>query len=648
MGVEGEKSRRGRRVQTPWSEIALLYGSPPGNEPAWPDRFGRLLREWAVARPAGHIQTLSLFTGGGGLDIGFRDAGFRIHTMVEQDAACVATLMANAGPCGYFGEVDVRQEDVAHFNLPAGRKVDFIIGCPPCQTFSAASRRINGVNGTAERRGTLFEAYIRLLRELSPWAFFFENVPGITGAEDGQAWARILTAFQDADYRVFHRILDAADYGVPQHRERVFLVGVRGDIEYRFPAPTHGPDAPGGKPFYLPRHAVRGVELTPAERNSKPGTRYGHLLADIPPGLNYSFFTKRMGHPRPVFAWRSKFSDFLYKADPDRPVRTLKSDGGGCTGPFHWEGRHFAAGELKRLQTIPDEYLMGGGRGALMGQVGNAVPSHLARLFALSILAQVFGVQLPFQMRLLEPDRELGFRRRQLNLRKIYQRKAADAIAAMKQVQQEPVQAGRAYRARLTEKLGWELDERGPVAVQFVADEAGWRIHVARDRRRRPAFEIVVEATEGGGWPEGLPPVTLTGDELSREVYTGAWKGFEAELCRLGVRADLVQLCGYQGYTPAMRCSIEAEYVPPPKSGWNAVLGVVARKGVGEILGEEALAVAWGIRRQQVWTAARFLKGLGYEVRSHNTNARIPTGSLLIPYAFPTLNPKSVQLYKEL
>src|SRR4051794_4410099 len=121
LGVDGKTHKRGRGRLTaePWDGLDLLYASPPVDEPAWPDRFGRLLREWAEARVDRSIQTLSLFTGGGGLDIGFRDAGFRIHTMVELDADCVATLKANAGAGRYFGEVDVLKKDVSLFSLPA-------------------------------------------------------------------------------------------------------------------------------------------------------------------------------------------------------------------------------------------------------------------------------------------------------------------------------------------------------------------------------------------------------------------------------------------------------------------------------------------------------------------------------------------------
>jgi DNA (cytosine-5)-methyltransferase 1 len=641
-GVGAEHSRASGG---PGGELASLYASPPADEPAWPDRFGRLLSEWAEACPAGHVQTLSLFTGGG-LDIGFRDAGFRIHTMVEMDPACVATLKVNTKAGGYRGEVDVRPDDVRGFKLPVGRKVRFVIGCPPCQSFSAASRRVNGVNGISDKRGTLFEAYIRLLRELSPEAFLFENVAGITGAQEGTAWPGIVAAFREAGFQVFHRVLDAADFGVPQHRERMFLVGVRGDVEYRFPAPTHGPDSAGGTPFYLPRQAVEGVVLTRAEWDARLGTRYGHLLADIPPGLNYSFFTERMGHPRPLFAWRSKFSDFLYKADPDRPVRTLKADGGGCTGPFHWDNRLFAVSELKRLQTIPDNYALTGGRGSLLAQIGNAVPCQLARLLALSVLSQVFGVELPFEMRLLDPDCQLGFRRRQRDLTEVYCKKAAEAIARLRPGRGEDQLGPRFYRARLTEKLGWAESGAGPLAVRLTIRDYLWRVHVSKGQVRRHAFKISVEPSAGEIWPLSLGGVSLTGNELTPEVFTGTWKAFEAELSRLDVRADLVQLCGYYGYRPAMTCEMWASSIPSPS--WKAVIRVVGGQGVSKVLPESDLASAWGIGRKQVLPAARFLKRLGYEVRSNKTNARIPNGYLLVPYPFPTLNPKSIQLYKEL
>ena len=166
--------------------------------------------------------------------------------------------------------------------------------------------------GTQDARGILFREYVRLLEKISPAGFLFENVYGIMGAQGGKAWKEISESFSNAGYQLFYRIVDAADYGVPQHRERLLIVGLK-EGKFKFPRPTHGPDSPDSAPFYNAETAVTGVELTPDERKTGIGGKYGALLDNIPPGLNYSFYTEKMGHPTPIFAWRSKFSDFLIR-----------------------------------------------------------------------------------------------------------------------------------------------------------------------------------------------------------------------------------------------------------------------------------------------------------------------------------------------
>ena len=104
-----------------------------------------------------------------------------------------------------------------------------------------------------------------------------------------------------------------------------------------------------------------------------------------------------MGHPRPVFAWRSKFSDLLYKADPQQPVKTIKAHCGQFTGPFHWENRAFSIAELKRLQTFPDEWEFLGTWGACIKQLGNAVPAELAYIFSSSISDQLLSIEPQLQ-----------------------------------------------------------------------------------------------------------------------------------------------------------------------------------------------------------------------------------------------------------
>ncbi|HEY9649025.1 MAG TPA: DNA cytosine methyltransferase, partial [Coleofasciculaceae cyanobacterium] len=454
----------------------------------WPDRFGLSLRQWFIQQGHSPIRTLSLFSGGGGLDIAFHDCGFEIVQMVELEAKYVQTLIHNTQPGKWLENSKPICIDIREFCPNSELNVDFIIGGPPCQTFSAAGRRAAGVAGTTDARGTLFQEYVRILEILQPKGFLFENVYGITGAQNGEAWALIQKAFQEAGYTIQFRVLDAADYGVPQHRERLFIVGLR-EGNYLFPQPTHGPDSPNGEPFYTAGVAVEasatlsfktstslgveGVDKSDADEGLRG--RYGHLLTDIPPGLNYSFYTEKMGHPNPVFSWRSKFSDFLYKADPEMPVRTIKAQGGQYTGPFSWENRRFTVAELKRLQTIPDEYELVGNHQVCIEQIGNSVPPQLGRILALSILEQVMGVQLPLPMPHLPVSKKLGFRQRKRQLTEIYAQKAKDAIANLPKAQQ------------LTDKLSsnYSICEQ---SVRFLAPNLAW------DRNRNPgSLEIHIE-----------------------------------------------------------------------------------------------------------------------------------------------------------
>ncbi len=142
------------------------------------------------------------------------------------------------------------------------------------------------------------------------------------------------------------------------------------------------------------------------------GGLYGHLLPDVPEGLNYAFFTAEMGHPKPLFAWRSKFHDLLYKVDRNQPCRTIKAQPGKFTGPFHWKNRHFKLEELKRLQTFPDDYDIKGSYGTIVEQIGNSVAPRLAFVLATSLkeqclrsngaltyMARPFGFQSTFRQR---------------------------------------------------------------------------------------------------------------------------------------------------------------------------------------------------------------------------------------------------------
>jgi DNA (cytosine-5)-methyltransferase 1 len=366
-------------------------------------------REGSTSPRNGDIRTLSLFTGAGGLDIGFHQAGFDVYACVEIDETFCRTLELNKER--YFREhckiicADIR--DLQLDALPEG-KCDFIIGGPPCQSFSAAGRRAGGVTGINDRRGSLFEHYCRLIEGLEPSGFLFENVRGILSSNKKHDWTLILASFSDLGYQISYRILDAADYGVPQHRERLILVGTKKGRNFLFPQPTHGADSISHEPAVSCGRAISDLQDQEESIHDYPG-KYGDLLKRVPPGMNYHFFTRELGDPNPTFAWRSRFSDFLYKAQPDAPVRTIVSRLGAYSGPFHWTNRRFTVPEFKRLFTFPDDYELAGDTNIVLRQLGNSVPPLFAKCLAKAVRAQLFDGQ---EVDLIPADFRLSFDRR--------------------------------------------------------------------------------------------------------------------------------------------------------------------------------------------------------------------------------------------
>jgi DNA (cytosine-5)-methyltransferase 1 len=362
-------------------------------------------------RPSNGIRVASFFSGGGGLDIGFHLAGFDIVYATDIEPLFCQTLKANRGR--YLdGNAVAEPRDIRDLQLgELPDKIDFVIGGPPCQSFSASGRRAGGAAGQLDPRGTLFHAYCRVIAGLRPKGFLFENVRGILGTHKGRDWEAIVAAFGAIGYSLAYRILDACDFGIPQRRERMFLVGKRDDTPFLFPKPQFGPDSGDGRPHATPREAFRGIAH---DENLKDlylsDGRYAHLLPEVPPGQNYLYFTVQRGYPKPVFAYRSRFSDFLYKAHPDQPVKTLIASPGKYTGPLHWDNRYFSVAEYKRLQGFPDDYTILGNRSERIRQIGNSVSPAIAFPLARSIAKQVFGLEE--DLALLPADCPLSFDRR--------------------------------------------------------------------------------------------------------------------------------------------------------------------------------------------------------------------------------------------
>lgn len=611
--------------------------------PGWPDLFGDHLKQYLKKEMSKPIPTLSLFSGAGGLDIGFHDCNFEIIESVEIEEKFSATLKYNAQPDHEFSgsivnSIDIREYDPQHL---VG-KIDFIIGGPPCQTFSAAGRRANGVLGTDDARGVLFREYVRILKLLQPKGFLFENVYGIVGAQNGKPWAEILNEFSKIGYTLHYRIVDAADYGVPQHRERLIIVGLKTG-KYLFPRPTHGPDSLDDRPFYSAKSAIADLsDEVPEEMKFIPG-KYAGLLEGIPPGLNYSFYTEEMGHPTPIFAWRSKFSDFLYKADPDVPVRTIKAQGGQWTGPLHWENRHFTINEFKRLQTFPDDYFITGDSATVIHQIGNSVPPQMGRILALSILNQVFNVELPINISTLGPEEPLSFRQRKRELTERYQQKARNAIKDLTP-KVNLIHKRSEYAAAIKPNFAVDFTSDAPDYTISIDWNDTVEVSLSNNNQHNPKLVYSISIEPVKKWTLGVNKIHINCYSEDELAYPLCWKAVENELKCRKIKDDLVQLNGYYQYVPKIKCTFEGN-----DDGLNKVLKVVVSgKVIRQIMSTEDLAKILDIPPNKVLDVAKQLKKRGYEIRNHNTNPQIEENNWLIPYAFPTLTNLSVQLNKSL
>ncbi|CAG1022176.1 DNA (cytosine-5)-methyltransferase 1 [Patescibacteria group bacterium] len=191
------------------------------------------------------MKVISLFSGAGGMDIGFEEAGFEIVVAVEQDSACCDTLRVNR-PNLKVIEQDISTVKTSYILQEANLKpleAALVIGGPPCQSFSLAGKRM----GLNDKRGMLLLEFVRVVREALPIAFVMENVQGMMNWENGKAIQAVLNEFKEPitylenqyQYEIGYQVLNAADYGVAQFRERLFIVGNRLNKGFLFPQPTH-------------------------------------------------------------------------------------------------------------------------------------------------------------------------------------------------------------------------------------------------------------------------------------------------------------------------------------------------------------------------------------------------------------------------
>jgi len=597
------------------------------------------------------IKTLSLFSGAGGLDIGFHQAGFDVLAAVEIEPAFVATLQANSGEGRFFGPgAKVHCEDVRLFDptpyVDAG--IECIIGGPPCQTFSAAGRRSGGVLGLDDERGQLFRAYIRVLEKIQPELFVFENVYGLPGANGGGPWQEILTAFKEAGYEVTAEVVDAADYGAPTHRERLIMVGSRIGA-FRFPMPTHGPDSNGGPSLVTALEAIADLQDPSEVPSGGPGGLYGHLLPLVPPGLNYSYFTKEMGHPAPQFAWRSKFHDFLHKADPSSPVRTLKSKPGKFTGPFHWNNRHFTAPELLRLQSFPDGYVVVGNYGKIMEQIGNSVPPKLAEAMAIAVKDQLLRPgALTHEIR--PPGFKSTFRERQRERTRHFKEVASLEVARLcddaTRANLQPEGATCAYWVGISNRFDRLFDADFSSVAKYdyqysvTVSRNDDLIHlVIREPGVKRPDNVAIEILGLRKYLDHTDRVMVTGLLSSVDEMINAWSIVEYELIKQSRFFSLVDIYGHY----ANRGDVVSVVTRVSKS-LGTLSSAVSYFGTSDNCGIELQAdggytpLGECIEPDVLLDSMRRLR---WDVRSNATHPTLAPGILLCTYPFPALSPRA-------
>lgn len=350
-------------------------------------------------------RAISLFTGAGGLDLGFEAAGFETAVAVEIDADAVATLRANRDWPVLDRDIHaVTSRELLESAALREGEADVLIGGPPCQPFSKSGYWARGDSMRLDdpRAGTV-AAFLRVLRDTLPRVFLLENVPGLAyrGKSEGLELVRrtveVINKERGVQYSVEVAQLNAADYGIPQLRERVFVVGSRSGSSFRFPRPTHAPTQEREQetlsalePYLTAWDALAEIEEDDQSAELRMRGKWAGLLPSIPEGQNYLWHTDR-GGGRPLFGWRRRYWSFLLKLAKRLPAWTIQAQPGPAIGPFHWKNRRLSARELCRLQTIPDRFRVVGNLQAIQRQIGNAVPSALAEALARSIRNQIFG-----------------------------------------------------------------------------------------------------------------------------------------------------------------------------------------------------------------------------------------------------------------
>lgn len=340
------------------------------------------------------LKVVDVFAGAGGLSLGFEMSGFQTVAAFDNWSDALITLKRNNPLCETF-LVDMASKEDVEEALESLHGIDVVVGGPPCQGFSIAGKR-----NPDDPRNRLYQGFVQTISILKPKAFVMENVPTIASPTNSELFAEILKDFRDLGYQLSYGVLLASDYGVPQNRKRMFVVGMNsGKGPFIFPEKQGVKVTTKDAISDLPEDSVEDgiVNTAPALSDYQRLMRrdsnriWNHqvthhsaqtvrIISQVPDGGNYKDLPPDLQNIRNVnIAW-TRFSSIS-------PSHTIDT---GHRHHFHFEfNRVPTVRESARLQSFPDSFIFSGSKTSQYRQVGNAVPPLLARAIATALLEQL-------------------------------------------------------------------------------------------------------------------------------------------------------------------------------------------------------------------------------------------------------------------
>lgn len=362
------------------------------------------------------LKVIDLFSGVGGLSYGFaHDDNFEIVAANE-----ILPNMAKAYSLNH-PTVKVYAEDIKYFNAEkvekdlgiAANEIDIIVGGPPCQAYSTVGKRL-----IDDPRGKLFQEYYRVLKEFNPKLFLFENVKGLLSMQDGELLKTIISLFESLGYKIKYKLLNSADYGAPQIRERVIIIGSKLKTDFEYPEPTHyNPEEENNsfknklKPYLTLEEAISDLPFIKTNdesfgyanepqndfqklmRKNAPKKLMDHsspknndklvrIMESLPDGGTPEDLPESL---RPTSGFKNTYCRLWWKRPSTTITRNLSTPSSSrCIHPK--APRPLTTREGARIQCFPDDYQFYGSRGDRNLQIGNAVPTFLSCAIAKAIL----------------------------------------------------------------------------------------------------------------------------------------------------------------------------------------------------------------------------------------------------------------------